>query len=72
MFKKNKNSNLTYKIGTANKSETTTLLTFHVWHKLNNFLICEFFWVLIVNYDKKLINSCSQPSLIPDSLQIIH
>jgi hypothetical protein len=31
-----------------------TMVPFQVWHKLNNFLICRIFWILIVSYDKNL------------------
>ncbi len=29
-----------------------TIVPFKVWHKLNDFLICQIFWILIVSYDK--------------------
>jgi len=43
-----------------------TVLPFQVQHKLNYFLICQIFWILIASYDKNLKNSSSQPSLIPE------
>jgi hypothetical protein len=38
-----------------------TVVPFQIQHKLNYFLICEIFWILIVSYDENLKNSCSQP-----------
>jgi len=32
------------------------IVPFQVRHKLNYFLICPFFWILIVSYDKKIKN----------------
>jgi hypothetical protein len=34
-----------------------TAVPFQVQHKLNYFQICQFFWILIVSYDKKFKNS---------------
>jgi hypothetical protein len=48
-----------------------TIVPFQVRHKLNKlntFLICWIFWILIVSYDKNLKASCSQQSLIPEPL----
>jgi hypothetical protein len=43
-----------------------TVVPFQVRHKLNYFLICQNFWILIASYDENLKNSCSQPSSIPE------
>jgi len=41
----------------------TIVVPFQICHKLNYFLIFRISWILIVSYDKKLKNSCSQSSL---------
>jgi hypothetical protein len=46
-----------------------TIVPFQVRHKLNNFLICWIFWILIVSYDENLKDSCSQ-QLIPEPLVV--
>jgi hypothetical protein len=43
-----------------------TVVPFEVRHKLNYFLICQIFWLLIVSYDENFKKTCSQPSLIPE------
>jgi len=40
----------------------TTMVPFQVQHKLNYFLICWIFWILIMSYDENLKNSCNKPS----------
>jgi hypothetical protein len=61
-------SNPTYKIVTANKWETTTVVRFGI--KLNYFVICEMFWILIVSYDKCLKKIKIPTSPIKLELQI--
>jgi hypothetical protein len=46
------------------------LVTFQVWHKLNYFLICQIFWILIVSSNEFLKNSCNQPILIFEPLLV--
>jgi len=47
-----------------------TVVLFQVWYKLNYFLVCRFFWILIINYEEIFFNSCNQPNLILEPLRV--